>query len=412
MWLVAGLLGITALASFALLWWPYAARRQQAQQARKAMAWESPLQELEGVRAGPLFPDSPLPALVQPDTDASLEFLLHWLHEHRSVVQEALLVHGALMFRGFEVQRAQDFERVALAVEDRLSAEYRGTSPRKVVPGTEYVFCASELPSFFPIPQHIEMSFVPEPPRTIFFGCMVPNRGFGGETALCDFREVYRQLSPPIRAAFDERGVLNIRNYHELKRWYHFDPWQLKGWRDVFETSDAAAVERECKQYGWRCQWGRARSLRVLGVSPASVTHPETGDRVWFNHAGVFHFAMLPQELARIWQRSGDWVQGLLLLLSRPLLRLMRMMQGELDHGMHAQFGDGTPIPDEFMEHVRSVIWRNMVFPKWQRGDVVVLDNLRVSHGRQPYRGRDRTVYVAWSQPRDRFDPPPAATAP
>jgi hypothetical protein len=47
---------------------------------------------------------------------------------------------------------------VALACEPKLSNEYLGTSPRNFVAGTKYVFTASELPNFFPIPQHIEVT--------------------------------------------------------------------------------------------------------------------------------------------------------------------------------------------------------------------------------------------------------------
>ena len=41
------------------------------------------------------------------------------------------------MFRGFKVSEAIEFERAVRQVEPELSKEYRGTSPRKQVAGTE-----------------------------------------------------------------------------------------------------------------------------------------------------------------------------------------------------------------------------------------------------------------------------------
>ena len=71
----------------------------------------------------------------------------------------------------------------------------------------QYVFTASELPSFFPIPQHTEMSFLPAPPRKLFFCCLEAPTSTGGETCLCDFKKVYDQMDPKVRQTFEEKGV-------------------------------------------------------------------------------------------------------------------------------------------------------------------------------------------------------------
>ena len=69
------------------------------------------------------------------------------------------------------------------------------------------VFSASELPYFYPLGQHIEMSFLPAPPKEIFFCCLIPPSSVGGETTLCDFAKVYRDLDPDVRRRFEEKGV-------------------------------------------------------------------------------------------------------------------------------------------------------------------------------------------------------------
>ena len=40
------------------------------------------------------------------------------------------------MFRGFDIQCGADFESVVRRIQPELSDQYRGTSPRRLIPGT------------------------------------------------------------------------------------------------------------------------------------------------------------------------------------------------------------------------------------------------------------------------------------
>lgn len=74
---------------------------------------------------------------------------------------------------------------------------------------------------------------------------------------------------------------------------------------------------------------------------------------------------------------------------------------GILGHkmGLNVTFGDGTPISVCEMHEIRSAIHKNMVFSRWQLGDIMCIDNFAVSHGRQPTYDHGRKVVVAWSNP-------------
>ena len=63
---------------------------------------------------------------------------------------------------------------------------------------------------------------------------------------------------------------------------------------------------------------------------------------------------------------------------------------------MHCTYESGEEIPRADMEHLRDVIWNNLVVYAWRQGDVVAIDNNRVGHGRLPYRGK-RMVAVCWA---------------
>lgn len=65
-------------------------------------------------------------------------------------------------------------------------------------------------------------------------------------------------------------------------------------------------------------------------------------------------------------------------------------------------FGDGTPISFREMNEIRRAIHKNMVYSRWQKGDILCIDNFSTSHGRQPTYDRRRQVVVAWSHPLDK----------
>jgi hypothetical protein len=60
-------------------------------------------------------------------------------------------------------------------------------------------------------------------------------------------------------------------------------------------------------------------------------------------------------------------------------------------------FGDGTPIPDKYLEHLAKITDEIRVLHHWQEGDVLVYDNTIAQHGREPWEGEqsDRVVMAS-----------------
>lgn len=60
-------------------------------------------------------------------------------------------------------------------------------------------------------------------------------------------------------------------------------------------------------------------------------------------------------------------------------------------------FGDGTPIPEEYLAALARITDEIRVLHKWQRGDVLVYDNIIAQHGREPWQGEqaDRVVMAS-----------------
>jgi len=334
-----------------------------------------------------------LPLVIEPVNDRSAAGLVAWLRQHEEWVTAQMQHYGALLFRGFAITEPIDFERVARSVDDNLKKDYLGTSPRNAV--TEFVFNASELPDFYPIPQHCEMSFVKNFPQHLFFCCLQPSP-VGGETPLVDFRKVYADLDPDVRKRFDERGIKAIRNYAGPDAKAGRDFFQLKPWDDMFGTRDHAVVEERCRAEDFEPIWGANDSLRLVSRHRAMRPHDVTGEPVWFNHLTTFHVSTGPGEYKRIWRRRPTLRNLFFWQFSRLLVAIRKRKLRPEEQSMHCTYLDGAEIPDADMEHVRDVVWRHMVIYPWEQGDIVAIDNQSVGHGRLPYRG-PRRIAVCWA---------------
>lgn len=336
-----------------------------------------------------------LPLLVTPGETTTAAGLARWLQQHTTWVQNQLRTHGALLFRGFDADNAEDFEALARAVAPQLKNEYLGTSPRDAVKPGGYVFSASELPGHYPIPEHSEMTFTRTPPERIFFSCWIEPAAGSGETPLVDFRKVWRDLDPAVRERFATRRIRIIRNYSgpdEQGR----DLFQLKRWHEMFQTRDKAEVERIAQREGFRPVWKKNDRLALISEHDSMRPHPETGEPVWFNHAQVFHLSAAPGEFRRIARLRPSLRHLGLWLFSSLLVAWKKLRYHPEDQAMHVTWADGTPIADADMEAVRDAIWRNLAVVGWKKGDVVAIDNHAIGHGRLPYQG-PRQVVVCWA---------------
>ena len=219
-----------------------------------------------------------LPLVVTPRWEKSLTFLCSWLESNHGFLDEMMLKYGVVLFRGFDIASCSDLERAAVSFQPGLNDCYRGTSPRYLQDGTKYVFSAAEVPANYPIAQHLEMSFLPCPPRQLFFGCMKAPTSAGGETALCDFRKVYYELSPELRQKFFDKKIRYTRSHKKVGAYFTFDVADMLGWPALFGTSDKKEVERLCAEEGVSVRWEGPNNDTFVSIieSEAFQHHPVT----------------------------------------------------------------------------------------------------------------------------------------
>ena len=330
---------------------------------------------------------------------------------NREWVDSKILEYGAVLFRGFDIDSAAEVEADVRAFEPNLSNEYRGTSPRVAQGGTDYVFSAAEVPSHFPIAQHLEMSFLPAPPRRLFFSALqAPEGKKGGETALTNFRKVYRDVPTKLRDKLAQKKIRYTRKHLEKgfkPAFLTTDISSLKGWSDLFGTSNKTVVEEICQKEHLPIRWeGRKKRTFVSEYdSEPFQLHPDTREPVWFNHAQVFHWSTFPAELWFAFRRTRD-LRFLLRSISTFCVSFLTYVVLRRRVALNVAFGDGTPISVREMGQIRKAVHKNMVFNQWRKGDLLMIDNFSTSHGREPTYSKNRKIVVAWSFPVAKTDDP------
>ncbi|HEV2148333.1 MAG TPA: TauD/TfdA family dioxygenase [Longimicrobiaceae bacterium] len=313
-------------------------------------------------RSHPMFPDGGVPLVVEPAADDV--DLVSWARAEAKRLDAQLLEHGGILFRGFRMETPDDFERFIAAVSGELLEYRERSSPRSQVSGN--VYTSTEHPASQPIFLHNENSYQHTWPRKIFFMCDVEPQE-GGETPLADTRRVGKRLPEEIRRRFAEKGVMYVRNY---------GGGVGLSWQNVFQTEDPREVEAYCEGAGLQPEWKDGDRLRTRAVRPAFVRHPVTGEELWFNHAVFFHVTTL-----------------------EPTVREALLASfAEEDLPGNTYYGDGTPIEPEVMDALRAIYDEETVVFPWRRGDVLMLDNMTVAHGRSPFRG-PRRILAGMSEP-------------
>lgn len=229
-------------------------------------------------------------------------------------------------------------------------------------------------------------------------GCVKPSSTAGGETALCDFAQVFADLSHDLKQKFLDKGILYTRTHKKMGTFFTYDVSDMLGWPELFGTNDKAQVEKLCEAESIPVTWTSGDTFVSTFYQDAFQLHPITGETVWFNHTQVFHWTTFPAELWFAFTRTLDWR----LLLHCLFVSLFCMIKyGLLGHKMslHATFGDGSSISVAEMNEIRDAIHKNMIFSRWQKGDMIFIDNFSMSHGRQPTYDTGRKVVVAWADP-------------
>jgi len=317
------------------------------------------------VRVEPMFEDEPYPTLVE----ATVEDLnlAEWARHNTEWVRELYAKHRSLLFRGFAIdgfEGPRSFGAFVDTVSEGPRLPYLDrTTPRK--DHGDKLYCTTVFPPDQTMAQHNEGSYWTAWSLKAFMYC-VTAPDTGGATPVADVNSVHDRIDPSIREEFARRGWQLVRNFN--------DGFGLP-WQDVFQTTDKAEVEKFCAANRIRPEWKDGDRLRTRQTRPAIRFHPRTGEPLWFNHIGFYHIS------------------------SRPAAVRDALLEdfGIDELPFNTVYGDGGAIADDVIAQINDAYVRELISWPWLEGDVHLFDNMRLSHGREPFTG-DRLILVALTE--------------
>ncbi|GAA4548799.1 TauD/TfdA family dioxygenase [Amycolatopsis samaneae] len=183
----------------------------------------------------------------------------------------------------------------------------------------------------------------------------------GGAIMLTDCAEWFRSLDPVVRRTF-ANGICYTENLHD-------GLGAGETWQERFGTTDRAHVESWLDEDEVSWCW-TSDGLRISYLHPASMRHPLTGDEVWQVPS--------PCRLPATGEPAG----------------LPAGLVAEDELPLSASHSDGSLIPAEVLAHIADQGALATTDLALRPGDLLLVDNILLAHGRRPFLG-DRRIVLA-----------------
>lgn len=287
-----------------------------------------------------------------------------WAAGHRDALRAVVAERGSVLIRGLGLRDAAGtgavFQRLAVS----LMPEKEAFAPRE--PQAGGLYSATPWPPNQQMCMHHELSYRLEFPGLMLFACLRAADS-GGATAVSDSPTVLGALPADLALRFEREGWMLVRNYNE-----DFGA----SVEQAFGTADRGEVERYCRANATEFEWQPDGTLRTWQRRSAVVRHPVTGQRCWFN------------QIAFLNERTID-----------PEVREYLVdLYGEDGLPFTTRFGNGDPVGEDIVELLNETYEAHTMREPWQSGDLLLVDNVRTAHAREPYEG-SREVLAGLADP-------------
>ncbi|HVH45836.1 MAG TPA: TauD/TfdA family dioxygenase [Labilithrix sp.] len=353
-----------------------------------------------------------LPVVVEAERHRSVKWLATRLSAEPAAIKAMLHTHGAVLFRGFDVTRDADFEELVTSVDRArpMTSYFMSEAGRHSIEGTRGVLNTNSLyktgGALYLGGFHSENFYSTDVPALQAFWCKEPPQ-LGGETAIVHSANMYAELPRELRHELEKERVLaGVFSVKSIAERYGVDE---------------ARVEAFCRAVGLEVHDG-VDGKAVLVFKPVVIEHPQTGrpalqvnvsgevpgfDAALRRHAAPSYRGLRWALHRAAWQ-SPSLAALLPLVDSYPLLvETLSGTLGALAQRLRARReSTPSPLPGRLGERLTAsdaealarAVWRHTSVFTWQRGDVLLCDQLQLLHAGMPGRGR-RDIRVMMCDP-------------
>jgi alpha-ketoglutarate-dependent taurine dioxygenase len=293
-----------------------------------------------------------------------------WAAQHRRMLKDLVVKHGAILVRGLQLRDHAGVAAVFRAISPDLMVEREAFAARRSL--IDRVYSSASWPANQPMCMHHELSYATTFPGLMLFACLAaPTEG--GATAVADSPTILDALPAELVRRLDQEGWLLTRNYtDEIGVSY----------AEAFGTNDRSAIELYCLANAIDFEWKPDGGLRTRQRQSAILKHPVTSERCWFNQVAFLN----------------EWT------IDPEVREFLIDVYGPEGLPFNTSFGDGEPISADIVQTINQVYEENTVREPWAAGDVMLVDNIRTAHSREPFEG-PREVLVAMANAQMRPSP-------
>lgn len=290
----------------------------------------------------------------------------------KTVASDLINAHGFVLFRGYDIKSDSDFHSFieSFGLDNFKYADSFSNAVRHN--RTERVFTANEAPPSVEIFLHHEMAQTLTFPGALFFFCEKAAES-GGATPVCRSDLTLKTLEAENTGFIEKLRKVGVKYRNSMPSEANLESGQGRSWKDTLTVGSKQEAEEKLSALGYRFNWLDDGGLSVQTPALAAIDHFGRGRDVFFNQIVA---------AAAGWTVAAD------------------------DKEPRLCFGDDTPIKQDDLADAIDAAYRNTVDLNWQTGDVALLDNLKVMHGRRPFEG-SRSVLASLCNPISR----PALTA-
>lgn len=280
----------------------------------------------------------------------------------RSVIKESFHSKGWLLLRSFSGD-IKDFVSFSNTLGHNFSNYQSGFfSDRRTFNGNETVMTATGDTQEFAIPLHGEMYYRSVRPKILWFYCQTsPSKD--GQTTLCDGEALYRNLSDETKEFFENMPV----RYRTL--------YKQSEWQEKFSVATLSEIENYCRDMNYDLRVNHDDgSIKMDYVSSALSGNGQDKPFCFINN------------VVALFMGESSFKKG---MLHAGIPRTESN-----DFPVKVRMKDGSKIPRKIISEILTESKKLTIEHAWQTGDILLIDNTRIMHGRNSSYSSERKIYV------------------
>ena len=251
--------------------------------------------------------------------------------------------YGVLLFRGFETD-VDTFAKFSNSLSTDFIDYTGGVFNRQMINGEPTILTVTDFNH--EVKLHGEMYYTKNPPLMIWFFCANPPLQ-DGETILCDGEQLFCELSSSMKDLFNSK---------KLK---FSDTLNKEDWQEKYKTNDFHVVQEICNINGMEVKINEDESI-IRHFLTSAIHKNRTRENYIFINSLLAAKHINPETVC---------------------------------------FDDDSEIRKEIILELNKIAQRITIEISWKKGDILMIDNTKIMHGRRAFDDQQRDIYIRLCSP-------------